>query len=250
MQASASAPDRLFDSSFPPKSPDLALVSSTYEPWLRLGGSGGGLGLDLAAVTTHPPILSRHSGSLEAAPRKFDVHVVPAVVQHLDASQRGALCTPKFNDLPLLARVVFVFDLAPAPVEQASETPLRHAERVRCGRGIYENCRRPFRPNARRLARAFAHLLRTVVGHYTPLQFLIGGAGTPTVSTEADAEGRCATAKSNVKRSAAPKERRFVLFTSRTSGEESHGADSHTVALSPIAISQGNGGQGLTVLAM
>jgi hypothetical protein len=51
--------------------------------------------------------------------------------------------------------------------------------------GTHENSRRPFRPDARWVTRAFVHLLRTVRGHCALLQFLIGGAGMATVSMEA-----------------------------------------------------------------
>jgi hypothetical protein len=52
------------------------------------------LGSDLAAVTTHPSIPRRYVDSLESA-QIFDVHVVPAVLEHLDARgpYNGMLCT-------------------------------------------------------------------------------------------------------------------------------------------------------------
>jgi hypothetical protein len=42
---------------------------------------------DLPAVAAHPPVLRRHVESLEAAVRKFDVYVVPAVMQHVAACE-------------------------------------------------------------------------------------------------------------------------------------------------------------------
>jgi hypothetical protein len=48
---------------------------------------------DLTAVTAHPPIPRRDIDSLEATSRKFDVYVVPAVMQHL-TPVRGTLFVP------------------------------------------------------------------------------------------------------------------------------------------------------------
>jgi hypothetical protein len=48
---------------------------------------GQGLWADLSAVTAHASILRRHSDRVKATTRKFYVHVMPAVVQHVDTSE-------------------------------------------------------------------------------------------------------------------------------------------------------------------
>src|SRR5438128_1469418 len=86
---------------------------------------------------------------------------------------------------PQCSRVVFVFDLAPALWGTPQNPQFGTRREYVVAGGCNEHSTRPFRPNARWLIRAFAHLLRTVRGHCAPLQFLIGGAETGTVATGA-----------------------------------------------------------------
>src|SRR5260370_15502406 len=96
------------------------------------------------------------------------------------------------------SRVVFVFDLGPTRYKATSEPPIEQVERVSCGRrGVYDLSARPFRPNPRWLARAFAHLVRTPRGHCAPLQFLTGGAPNAAHLPRPNAAAPTATTSKN-----------------------------------------------------
>ena len=79
-------------------------------------------------------------------------------------------------------RVVFVFDLAPAPCDTPQNPQFGTWREYVVAGDVHEHSARLFRTNARWLVRAFVRLLRTVRGHCAPLQFLIGGAGMASSS--------------------------------------------------------------------